>query len=129
MAKVILPWNIFLQQGETEKFVSIIKSDMNPIYSMKDMQKLKENILGPFYQSYVQSNPGWKMIEERKFLKFDCYMTPYTFESYIVFRCLDQRFVQDLAQEVSKNIQEETEDREHFENIKVFSIEVKMLDE
>ena len=56
-------------------------------------------------------------------------MTPYTFESYIVFRCLDQGFVKDLAQEVSKNIQEETQDREHFENIKVFSIEVKKMDE
>jgi hypothetical protein len=41
---------------------------------------------------------------------------------------LDQGFVKDLAQEVSKNIQEETQDREHFENIKVFSIEVKKLD-
>ena len=102
---------------------------MNPIYCMKDMQKLKENVVKPFYQSAVQKNPGLANFEERQFLKFDYYMTPYTFESYIVFRCLDQGFVKDLAQEVSKNIQEETQDREHFENIKVFSIEVKKLDE
>ena len=56
---LITPFNIIYNNEEPGYYVSIVKLEMNPIYSMSDLQKLIDDVVRPFYHEFVQKNPVW----------------------------------------------------------------------